>query len=277
MIHLMSDTSTLYNIKEGKEIGVDIIPLHINIDQKSYQEYEEIQPNELIQLIQEGKIPSTSQPSIGQKMAIYDQYDDSEIIDLTLCDGLSGTYQSSCSAKQESKNNERIHVVNTKTLCIPHRYLVQKAARLIQEGKPVQEILASLDESIANSYSFLIPSDFSFLKRGGRLTPLAATVGGLLKIVPILTQTEDRLKLEKFATKRTYKSAIDTIIQFMKEHQVNEDWIIGVAHASCLDKANETIDLLHQASYTDIQLHDLSCAFISQGGPGCIAIQMIKK
>lgn len=277
MIHLVSDTSTLYNIEEGKKMGVSIIPLGVTIHQKTYQELEEIQSEEFIRLIEAGDMPTSSQPSIGQKIEVYDQYEDADVVDLTMCDGLSGTYQSSCSARESSRNKERIHVINTKTLCTPHRYLLDKAVHLVNMGVSLDELLQALQESIEHSHSFLIPTDFSFLKRGGRLTPLAATVGGLLRMVPIMTQTEDRLKLEKYAIKRTYKGAVETILQFMKEHNVNSEWHIGVSHANNLINAQNTVNMIKNALHCEVELFELSPAFIAQGGPGCIAIQMIKR
>ncbi len=277
MIRLISDTSTLYNIEEGEKMGVIIVPLSVNIDNQSYREYEDIKTEEFIRLIHQEFVPTTSQPSIGQKMEVYDQYEDCDIVDITMCDGLSGTYQSACSARESSKNKDRIHVINSKTLCTPHRYLLQKAVRLVNEGTSLDELLAKLNESIEHSYSFLIPSDFSFLKRGGRLTPAAAAIGGFLRIVPIMTQTEDKMKLEKFAMKRTYKSAVDEIIHFLKDHNVDDSWYIGVSHACCLDKAQETANRLKEEFNCEIEVHELSPAFITQGGPGCIAIQTIKR
>ena len=52
------------------------------------------------------------------------------------------------------------------------------------------------------SESFLIPQDFDFLRRGGRLTPMAAALGSVLKLKPIMTLTEDCKRLDKFAVKR---------------------------------------------------------------------------
>ena len=64
-----------------------------------------------------------------------EQYPDAEIINITLADGLSGTYQSACMAKSMVDHEENITVINSKTLCGPHRYLVDVAVKLAQVGK----------------------------------------------------------------------------------------------------------------------------------------------
>ena len=75
---------------------IDSRILSVIIDGKSYRELEEISGKEFIQLIDKGLIPSTSQPSIGEKMHLYETLaKEDEIIDITIADGLSGTYHSS--------------------------------------------------------------------------------------------------------------------------------------------------------------------------------------
>ena len=172
---------------------------------------------------------------------------------------------------------KRIHIINSMTLCGPHRYLVGKALQLKEEGMSIDAIMQEIHKRIATTKSFLIPQDFSFLKRGGRLTPLAAAVGGMLKVVPVMMQTEDGKKLEKFALKRTMKSAVSEVIKSFLSIGVDESYRIYVSHAGVLKQAQEVVKQI-QKKFENIQIEilDLSPAFITQGGPGCIAIQTIK-
>jgi DegV family protein with EDD domain len=128
------------------------------------------------------------------------------------------------------------------------------------------------------SKSFLIPVDFSFLKRGGRLSPLAAKLGGMLKIVPVLELTRDGKSLDKFAIKKSEKGAVKAIIKEYQSLGVNENCKIYVTHAGALDRANRYKEQLSEAfPGTEIEIIELSPVFITHGGPGCIAIQMIGK
>lgn len=124
----------------------------------------------------------------------------------------------------------------------------------------------------------MIPQDFGFLRRGGRLTPMAATLGSVLKLKPIMTQTEDGCRLDKFAVKRTMKAAIKTVIEHMKEKAVDKNYIIYVSHADTIDDANYAISQLKEAfADVEIRLLDLGAAFVTQGGPKCVAIQYIER
>ncbi len=275
---IICDTASLFTPSQQEQYGIKVFPLNVTINQKTYKEFVDIESKEFLDLVLDGGIPQSSQPSIGEVMDFYENCDD-EIIALTMADGLSGTYASFEGARQslDDDKKDKIHVINTTTLCGPEHLLVQKVIQLKEKGCTTQEIINQLQYSMDRNVSFLIPADFSFLKRGGRLTPLAAAIGGLLKIVPVLKQTEDGKRLEKFAIKRTYKSAIMDIIQYLKNMMIDETYTVSISHAGVLEQAQKTKQWLQETfPNTRIEIFDLTPVFITQGGPGCIAIQAIR-
>lgn len=273
---IVTDTAALYTPAEGKALGLTVFPLCVSLNGKTYREFVDIGSEAFLKEVKAGATPTSSQPSVGEMIELFEE-EKEEMIVLSMADGLSGTYQSTVGAKNSIENNEHIHIVNTKTLCGPQHYLVSKALQMKAEGRDIQTILNEMNRLIETSVSFLIPSDFDFLKRGGRLTPLAATLGGMMKIIPVMTQTADGKQLEKFAIKRTLKKAVDAIIEDFKAKGINAEYIISVSHAGVKEKAEEVIEQI-RASLPEckIELWNLSPAFITQGGPDCIAIQTIK-
>lgn len=275
---IITDTGALLSPKEGVKIGVDVLPLNVIADKKSYKEYVDVTSQEFLDIVKEGHVPSSSQPSIGETMELFEKYPEEDILVINMAYGLSGTYQSTVSAKESVEHSENIHVINSMTLCGPQRYLVEKAVALREQGLDIHHIMKELHKSIACEKSFLIPQDFGFLKRGGRLTPLAATLGGMLKITPIMTTTKDAKRLEKYAMKKTFKSAVKEIMKAFQELGVNEDFKIYVTHAGVLKQAQDVVKQLQTVfENTVIEMYDLSPVFIAQGGPGCIAVQAIRK
>ena len=65
MTVLVSDSSTLYSQAEAKKQGIYTVPLNVIVDQKNYREFEDLNSTQLLKMIQDGKIPSSSLPSIG--------------------------------------------------------------------------------------------------------------------------------------------------------------------------------------------------------------------
>ena len=277
MIRLISDSSTLYSIEEGKALPCDITPLCVTINGKTYREFEEIDAETFLGLIKAGYIPSSSQPSMGELIELFEKYPDDEILVISMADGLSGTYQTAEAARQHTEHPERIHVVNSQTLCGPHRYLVDLAARLIRDGRQIEDILETLRNKIATSLSFLLPQDFSYLKRGGRCTPMAAAMGGLLKLQPIMIQAEEGRRLEKFGVGRSFDAAVKSVLGKLEEHVRNARVQISVSHAFSKEQAEKVLARVKERfPEAECVLYDLSCAFITQGGPRCIAIQSIE-
>ena len=278
MIRIVSDSSSLYSKKDGQAKGIEIAPLSVTINNNTYKEYEDIQTEEFIDIINEGHIPSSSQPSIGEVLEIYSKYPQDEIINISMADGLSGTYNSACMARNMDENPERIHVINSQTLCGPQRYLVDLATTLAQNGIEAKKIVEEINETLDKSKSFLIPNDFDYLVRGGRLSPLVGKIGGLIKLVPVMTLAEDKKSLVRFTTKRTFKRAIQRICEEMIEDKVDSDCKIYITHACKEELAEEAKKIiLGNIENADIEVKLLGPAFTTQGGPGCVAIQYIRK
>ena len=150
---------------------------------------------------------------------------------------------------------------------------------------PVAPVMASLkgdeyDADVmmeylkANDKSFLIPQDFDYLRRGGRLTPAAAKVGSLLRLVPLMTQTADDRQLEKAGLCRSFAKAVEKCIETFHKLGVGEKHMIMISHAMNLTEANQAKEMLaKEFPYSRIDVVDLTPAFTTQGGPRCVAIQ----
>lgn len=278
MIRIISDSSTLYSVEEGRKNNIDIAPLSITINNKTYVENEEINTTQLIEIINEGHMPSSSQPAVGEVINLYNKYPEDEIINISMADGLSGTYNSACMAKNMEENPDRIEVINSKTLCVPQRYLVDAAVKLVKLGKSKDEIVSEINRLIDTSKSFLIPKDFDYLIRGGRVSSLMGKIAGAIKLVPVVTIADDAKSLVKFTTARTLKKAVEKICESLKEAGIDKDHKIFISHAGAEDTAADIKKLIaDKIEDVDIEIYELGPVFTTQGGPGCVAIQTIKK
>ena len=131
MLHIVTDSSTMYSVKEAQAQGFDLAPLSVTINNKTYKEYEEIRTPEFVEIIRQGYLPVSSQPSIGDVLDMYQRQPEGDILNITMADGLSGTYSSACSAKTMMEDQDRVVVWNSRTLCGPHRYMVLAAQTVV--------------------------------------------------------------------------------------------------------------------------------------------------
>ena len=276
-MRIIADTATLLSPAEGASLGIQVVPVCVLINDQSYKDYSEITTSEFLRMVAEGGIPKSSQPSLGDVLDVLNG-EDKEIIFITVGDGLSGAYQTAMAARSCIEDNGSIHIVNSKTLAGAMRHLAKKAAMLKAQGMSAGQILADLEEGIESSVSFVIPEDFDFLKRSGRLTPIAAKIGGALRLLPVLTQTKDKTRIAPVSVKRTWRTAIETIMQRLESHEIGEGWLISVCHAGTPDKAEGVRQkLLDRFPDCETEVLELSPALTTHGGPGCIVVQAIKK
>ena len=274
MVQIVSDTSTLYSTAQAEAAGFTVAPLSVTIAGKSYREFDEISSEEFVALIRQGHMPTSSQPAIGEVEDMYNRYPGKEIINVSMALGLSGTYTSAVAAAQLCDHADKISVINTRTLCGPHRYLVERAVAWAKEGLSREEILQNLNVIMDTAKSFLIPADFDYLRRGGRLSPLVSYVGKAANLTPIMTQTENGERLTVAGIRRGFPHAVKYIAEQLQKAGVGNGWQVQISHASALDKAEIALKTL-QAAMPDAEFHiyPLSPAFITQGGPGCVAVQ----
>lgn len=277
MVRIVSDTSTLYSSAQAQEAGFAVSPLSVTIGGNSYREFDEISSDDFVALIQQGNMPTSSQPSVGDVAALYDRYPDDEILNISMADGLSGTYGSAVAAAELCGEDRSITVLNSRTLCGPHRFLVEKAVELASQHKTLSEIKEHIEALMDTGKSYLIPADFGYLRRGGRLSPLVSYVGQAAKLAPVLTQTEDGRQLTIAAVRRSFTQAIQHVGKALQSFGVGENWRIYITHASAPHLAEQAHELLKKAFPTAVfEIHPLSPAFITQGGPSCVAVQVIR-
>lgn len=275
MVRIFTDTSSLFTPSQGAEIGLAVAPLTVTIAGKTYREMEDIETPDFIDIINQGHLPTSSQPSPADLMEIYNTATaENPVLHITITDGLSGAYQSACGVRELMDNKEHIVVFNSGSLCGPQWIIVKKAVAMAEAGASIEEIVKEITFLKENDKSFLIPQDFDYLRRGGRLTPAAAKVGSLLRLVPLMTQTPDDKQLEKAGLCRNFAKAVEKCIEGFHKLGCNEKHMFVISHAMNEAEANQAKDMLvKEFPDSKIEIVLLTPAFTTQGGPRCVAIQ----
>lgn len=270
---IIADSGSLMSLEEATRLDVALVPLQVELRGKNYKDYLDIDGKTFIGLIQ-NSVPISSQPAVGDVLNAFESC--KEGLFITLTKGLSSTYDSALGIAQ-AHEAKHITILNSQTLAANEYYLVQLAARLAKHHS-ITEIVERIEACKKECQSWLIPVDFNFLKRNGRLSLIAATMGGLLKLKAIVYHKPGMEKLEKFGAGRTWTQAFDMIIEQLKALHINHTHLISISHA-----LNEEVALafkqrvLEKLGNLDLRMVELSPAMITQGGPGCVALQYILK
>ncbi len=273
-MRIVADFSVMYSIEQGAARGMKILPLAVTIDNETWLEYEEITTEDFLARVRAGAMPQSSCPPPHLTLEAYDT--EEEVLHITMADGLSGAYGVAHGLAKQAPHPERVHVVNSATLCAPHRALALAAVELAKRCEHAADVIERLRPMIASAHSFLLPEDFEYLRRGGRLTPLAAKFAHLVKAAPVMCQTDDGTRLERLAIARSFKKGVEAVVAELEKRGVGEGHFISVSHADNPEGAGWAMDRLKAAfSGCRFGIYDLGPAFITQGGPACIAIQSI--
>ena len=270
---LITDSGSLMSQQQALDLNIILLPLQVAVGGKNYRDYFELASDTFVEMIKHA-VPTSSQPAIGEVIEAYENV--KEALHITMTKGLSATYDSALGIL-ESGGFKHITLFNSKTLAGTEKYLVELAAKLI-DSTPVDQIIERMEACLTQCQSYLIPSDFDFLRRGGRLTPIAATLSGLMRIKPIVIQTEGSQKLEKFGVARTMSNALDQIVEKMIQNGVDFKHKVYISHAFNMNAAQMAFDKIKEKIQNiEIDVLELSPVMITQGGPGCLAIQYILK
>lgn len=180
---VITDSGTGLSKHKANELGLDFLPLQVIVDDKVYLDGVDLNIDTLYDTLEEGNMPQTSLPPLGEIEDLLESYNEegiSDIVLITLSNGLSSTNTTVQAAAKRHDIN--VHTLDLFTTLAVENYCALKAQELLEHGKDPKEIVALLKEAIENSSGYLIPNDLDHLAKGGRLTPMAAKLGGLLKI-----------------------------------------------------------------------------------------------
>lgn len=275
-MRLISDTTCHLSQDEAEASGIILLPNLIEINGHSYRDYLDIDARTFIEELRTHPA-TTSQPAIGDVMAAYEATAPEATLHLTTGEGLSSAYESANGIKSQT-NSMHVTVFSSTSVAGVNRTLMRLAIKLREEGASLQTIVQRLSACLAETQSYVIPADFSYLSRSGRLTPLAATLGGYLGIKPILAQSADRRWIERFGLARSWLGAIDAIVRDLVTRKVDGRHRLILAHAQNLEPVTLAKErILSRIPDADIEILELAPSMITHGGPDCLVIQYLLK
>ena len=224
-IAIVTDSSSSLDFLPNQYDNIFIVRMPIHFGSDEYIDGLTITVEEFYSRIdKESIIPTTSQPSLGETLELYEKLHDegyTDIIHLPISRGISGYYQALFSIK-DMVEGVNVHIVDTKCTAVILGYIVLEAARLVSENKSVLEVLEYCDYLANNFKVYFIVDDLKYLIKNGRLSNAAGFVGSILKIKPILTFNEEGqiIGIEKIrTTKRAINHIIDLIIQDTQKYK----------------------------------------------------------
>ncbi len=272
------DSGTGKSSAELEAEGCYSVPLQIGYQEIWHRDYETITPEEVIGLMRQGLHLTTSLATLGDIEALLirlKQLGYTRIVALMITGELSGM-ENAVRLMAEQLEIDFVSFDCCVTACL-QEYLLLEAKTCYESGWEIPEIMKRLAKIRKSANTLLIPDNLHYLQLSGRLTAMAARLGGFLRIKPILAINEQtKGKVDSVAKARTMNRAIEIVLDTMKNDipDRGRNFRIHVAHADNGSQALLLSDQIHQCfESAEIMIVELASAVAVHTGPGCLGVQ----
>ena len=189
MIRIITDSAADLEPCEYEKLNITCIPLTVMFGEDEYQENVNLGKDQFYELLLSSEHPpKTAQPSPQVLMDLFEEAHAAGdgVIYITLSSALSGTYQNAVMTKN-LLGYEDCHVVDGMNATGGQRLIVQYAAKLRDEGKSAEEIIAGIEDIRSRITLFACIDTLEYLYKGGRISQTVYKLGTLANIKPIIT------------------------------------------------------------------------------------------
>ncbi len=282
-IAIVTDSNSGITQKQGRELGISVLPMPFTINGKTFYEDINLTQEEFYERLAAGADISTSQPTAGDVIDLWEkllkEYD--SVIHIPMSSGLSG----SCGTAVMLSNDfdGKVQVVDNQRISVTMRQSVLDAVALAGQGKTAVEIREILERDKMESSIYIMLDTLKYLKKGGRITPAAAALGTILNLKPVLQIQGE--KLDAFTKARNVKQGKKAMIEAMKR-DIETRFADGSEQPVYLEVAYTFDRAAAEAFCSEVQeqfpayhIHTdpLSLSVSCHIGPGALAVACSKK
>ena len=259
-----------------------VVPLTVHFGSKEYADGVTISRREFYEkLVESDVMPSTSQATPhafteAYKKVFEEGYD--EIVVLTIASNLSGTYQSAVIAADDFE--DRIHVVDTRSVAIGSGILAEYALDLAHQGLSAEKIAACVESQKKEIRVVALLDTLEYLKRGGRISKTAALAGSLLSIKPVIAVEDGEIKV--LGKARGSKQANNLLItQIRKAGSVDFSKPVLLGYTGLTDEllwkyANDSRSLW-EGRIDHLNATCVGSVVGTHAGPGAVAVAFFRR
>lgn len=216
-IRIITDSASDMERADALTLGVHVVPLKVQFGETTYLDGETITMPEFYTLLLEGEVsPTTSQPTPEDFLTLFEAAQEAgdQVVAVLLSSSLSGTVQSAVIAKGMC-GYDGIHIVDSFSATLGEQLLVRHACKLRDQGCSAQEIVDVLEALKNRIRIYAVIDTLEYLRRGGRLSNLQASIGTVTRLKPVITLREGKVVVagKGFGTAAAVKQAMKFIAE----------------------------------------------------------------
>jgi DegV family protein with EDD domain len=282
IIPIVVDSAADFPKGMESRLSLNIVPIHIFIDKKSYLHGINISNRQIIAAMKKNMAVSTAPPFPGEYAKTYETLlaRHERIISLHVSNDLSGCYQSAKNSLSvlPSRLAERVHLIDTRNFSIGQALIAKKATELLQSGLSPHDLENALTPYIGNCALFFTVDNLYWLKRAGKLNIFSSLLGGLLDLKPIIALKKGTLSaIKRYRGSDHSVEGLATVA--CQEYQANPAGTdIWVAHADAKLRAQRIRSILSRElnlGIEDIEIVDIGPTITAHAGPGSLCVALL--
>ncbi len=278
---VMTDSSADLTAGLVEQLGLDVIPLSVNVGEQSFMNYpdeREISSPDFYDLLRKGANAQTSAVNVDtflNAMSVHLKAG-KDVLYLGFSSGLSSTYGASEIAAQELREiypDRKILTVDTLCASLGQGLLVYLTMQKVLAGATIEEAAAYAEENRLHLCHWFTVDDLFFLKRGGRVSAATALVGSALGIKPVL-HVDNEGHLINVSKARGRKNSILALVDRMESSAIEpQKQTIFISHGDCLADAEFlAAEVRKRFGVTDITINFVGPVIGAHSGPGTLAL-----
>lgn len=267
----------------SKEICEGLMVYTIGFDYSSGEEiyHDNMEPEEykiFYNEMRKGKNYKTSQINMDK---YYEFFKDLAkynlpIIFISLTLGVSNTLNNALMAKEELEKeipNFDLRVIDSKIASLGIGLLVNKACKLRDEGKDINETEKVILETVPKMGVFYTTNTLTYFARGGRISKTSCLIGSVLGI-NVIMDCNPQGNLRTLQKCHGRNKAKKIIINRVKETIVDpSNQVLYICHSDCYDEAVLfATELVNEVGFDHYYLTDMGPIIGTHTGPGLITI-----
>ena len=287
MYKIISDGGCDFTKDEASHYNVSVVPFYITFDQDTFlKEGIDISKDEYFQRLLSDKtlFPKTSQPNPQDYIDIYTPHlkAGKDILSLTISSKLSGSHTSATLAASMLKDeypNRKIVIVDSLSASMGQGLILKEIIKMRDAGYSLSQTADLAQRVVASTKVYFTLDSLEYLKKGGRVGPTTAFVGGILGLRPILQLEDgqvsqlDNVRGKTRAIKLMEEALVDTL------SDAKHDICISVGHI--LSETDAINFKANTESALDITIASpivgIGATIGTHAGPGAIGFAYCKK
>jgi len=278
-IKISSDSTCDLTKDLVQQYDIEIIPLYVTKDGKSYKDGLEITAQDIFNHVANGgAMCSTSAVNVEDYLQTFSQLkkDCDAIIHFTVSSSMSSSYQNACIAATELGN---VYVVDSENLSTGIGQLVLEAAIMARNGMEPKAIVEKLEQMKKKLDVSFILDTLEYLRKGGRCSAVAALGANLLSLKPCIEVHNGAMKVGK-----KYRGNLDKCLEkYIRDRLADVDTLdlrrIFITHSGMeQDRVDRVQALVEEcAPFTEVLQTTAGCTISSHCGPNCLGILFFRK